>query len=71
MSSSLQGRFRPPEKPQALDDPIGQHGVSHFLEARDVRSFDIVNCALGERYNGIVEVVGSIPSGSTINVPIV
>ena len=22
---------------------------------------------LGERYNGIVEVVGSIPSGSTIN----
>ena len=26
---------------------------------------------LGERYNGIVEVVGSIPSGSTIHVPIV
>jgi len=30
---------------QVLDDPIGEHGVGHFLEARDVCSFDVVNCA--------------------------
>ena len=30
---------------QVLDDPIGEHGVGHFLEARDVCSLDVVNCA--------------------------